>query len=377
MRFRRAGAVLTRAACALLVLLLSLSGTVGQRLPTVRAQTFFGATLTVLRGTSAVLRSDGTPVTPAPNGMTLAAGDQVATVGRSSALVTFFEGSELELGADTTIVIRDLSQEGQVNTIGIQSVVGTTISRVVALTNSGSSYKIESGGTVALVRGTVFAHHVDPDGDITVAVGQGVVDYPAPGDGLRPGEKRTVTARGDVMNDRFDPNTPLINTVVQPVTSSNPIGTDNPGLGTGSFAVSQQQQHLNERDPAPQTPQPPPGLPGHTTLLVAVSAGTVRLEVASNEGFAIGDLIRISDGTHSETGVVVGFGSIIVHDPLANAYGSGATIDVVGHTTPTPTSTAVPSSTSTATPRATSPRRHRQPRRSRQLPRAPRPRHPR
>ena len=34
-----------------------------------------GATLTVLRGTAAVLQSDGTPYSPAPSGLALGAGD--------------------------------------------------------------------------------------------------------------------------------------------------------------------------------------------------------------------------------------------------------------------------------------------------------------
>src|SRR4051794_11799225 len=78
--------------CALLLVVSILVDAVGWCAPPASAQTFFGATLTVLRGSAAVLRSDGRPVSPAANGLTLAAGDQVATVGRSSALVTFFEG---------------------------------------------------------------------------------------------------------------------------------------------------------------------------------------------------------------------------------------------------------------------------------------------
>src|SRR4051794_31950450 len=67
-----------------------------------------GATLTVLRGTVSVVKSDGSALAPAGSGQTLGVGDRIATVGRSSALVTFFEGSEVELGADTTIVIQAL-----------------------------------------------------------------------------------------------------------------------------------------------------------------------------------------------------------------------------------------------------------------------------
>jgi hypothetical protein len=83
---------------SVLLLLLWLGATTGQVRPPVRAQVVVGASLTVLRGSVGVLRSDGTPISPAASGLALGPGDQIATLGRSSALVTFFEGSELELG---------------------------------------------------------------------------------------------------------------------------------------------------------------------------------------------------------------------------------------------------------------------------------------
>lgn len=170
-RPRRLSATLRGKAWSVLFLLACLVGTVGQGLPAVRAQTAVGATLTVLRGSVGVLRADGTPISPAASGLMLGQGDQVATLGPSSILITFFNGTEFELGNNTTIIIRDLTREGSTTTIGIQSVVGTVLNRVVTLTDSGSTYRVEAGGTVALVRGTVFAHHVDASGDITIAVG--------------------------------------------------------------------------------------------------------------------------------------------------------------------------------------------------------------
>src|SRR3954470_13295241 len=90
-RARRPGVATFRRTCSVLLLAVWLASMVGQAAPVVRAQTFFGATLTVLRGTAAVLRADGTPISPAASGLTLGPGDQVATLARSSALVTFFE----------------------------------------------------------------------------------------------------------------------------------------------------------------------------------------------------------------------------------------------------------------------------------------------
>src|SRR5215208_2219540 len=88
------------------------------------------ATLTVLRGTTAIRTASGSPVSPAPSGMTVGEGDQVATLARSSALVTFFDGTEIELGADTTIVVRELASQGSRSTITLESVVGTTVHHV-------------------------------------------------------------------------------------------------------------------------------------------------------------------------------------------------------------------------------------------------------
>src|SRR4051812_15522813 len=109
------------------------SGAVPSALGAPTDQIAAGATLTVLRGRAAVLKSDGTALSPAASGLALGPGDQVATLASAGALVTFFEGSEIELGADATIVIRELASRGQVTTITIESVVGSAVHRVVTL----------------------------------------------------------------------------------------------------------------------------------------------------------------------------------------------------------------------------------------------------
>ena len=124
---------------------------------TAEAQAPQGATLTVTGGTVAVITARGA-VQPAGSGMSLAVGDQIATVGKSSALVTFFEGSELELGSDTTIILREIQTSGnrEVHII-IEDVLGTTVNRVQAFVNPNSSYQVQTPGgkVVALIRGSV------------------------------------------------------------------------------------------------------------------------------------------------------------------------------------------------------------------------------
>jgi hypothetical protein len=90
--------------------------------------------------------------------MTLAVGDRIATVGRSTALVTFFEGSELELGQEATIILREVrSAAGGAVHITVEDVLGTTVNRVNAFINPNSMYTVQSPGgqVVALIRGSV------------------------------------------------------------------------------------------------------------------------------------------------------------------------------------------------------------------------------
>jgi hypothetical protein len=122
-----------------------------------RAQAPQGATLTVVRGQVAVVSATGSAAQPAPNGMSLGVGDRIATVGRSSALVTFFEGSELELGEDATIILREIRASGSEVHVTVEDVLGSTVNRVQAFVNPNSVYQVQTpqGQVVALIRGSV------------------------------------------------------------------------------------------------------------------------------------------------------------------------------------------------------------------------------
>ncbi len=162
------------------------------------------ATLTVLRGTAAVIRPNGAQLSPAPSGMVLGQGDQVSTLAASGALITFFEGSEVELGANATVALRELAVAGTRTTVTLESIVGTTVHRVITFVDPGSSYRVDSGGTVALVRGTVFSHSANFR---AVAVYANIVQFPVPGQNLTPGQARQVDNRGRVLTKNFDPGT--------------------------------------------------------------------------------------------------------------------------------------------------------------------------
>jgi hypothetical protein len=116
-----------------------------------------GATMTVLKGEVAVVRPDGSAVQPAPSGTIVHSGDEIRTLSRSGALITFFLGTEIELGEESVLRVEAVTTEGDRIDVSLTQVLGTSLHRVQSLADNGSSYRVGVGGAVALVRGTVFA----------------------------------------------------------------------------------------------------------------------------------------------------------------------------------------------------------------------------
>jgi hypothetical protein len=117
------------------------------------AQVEQGATMTVLRGEVAVIRADGSAIQPAPSGLLVSPGDEIRTLTPAGALITFFVGTEIELGAGTILVVDEVSRDGDRINISLKQVLGVSVSRVQTLGGAGSSYQVDTGGSVALVRG--------------------------------------------------------------------------------------------------------------------------------------------------------------------------------------------------------------------------------
>jgi hypothetical protein len=164
----------TRRPWTLLGVAALLAATVGLLiLPATRssAQVQQGATMTVLRGQVAVVRSDGSAIQPAPSGITVNPGDEIRTLGNTGALITFFSGTEIELDQNTVIAIEQVNRQGDRIDVSLRQIAGATINRVQTLTDSGSTYRIEAGGAVAVVRGTTFA----VIGPISTSVGNIVI----------------------------------------------------------------------------------------------------------------------------------------------------------------------------------------------------------
>jgi len=122
----------------------------------VSAQVEDNATMTVIRGQVAVLRGGEGALQPAPSGTVVRGGDEIRTLTQSGALITFFAGTEIELGDQTSLAIDHISRDGSRIDISLTQVFGASLHRVQSLADPGSSYRVDVGGTAALVRGTSF-----------------------------------------------------------------------------------------------------------------------------------------------------------------------------------------------------------------------------
>jgi hypothetical protein len=126
------------------------------------------STLTILsitEGEVLVMKEGTDDWVPAEQGVELDIGDAVKTSGNSSAKITFFDGSTMELWADTEIKILslDIACDTGITTVGLLQTIGTTISRVTAILDPASSHEVETPSGVVGVRGSRVKIQVFPD----------------------------------------------------------------------------------------------------------------------------------------------------------------------------------------------------------------------
>jgi hypothetical protein len=126
------------------------------------------STLTILsitEGEVLVMKEGTNDWVPAVPEMELEEGDTIKTGGNSSAEITFFDGSTMELGAGTEIEILslDIVCSTGVTTITLGQMIGDTISRVTGILDPASSYEVETPSGVVGVRGSAARTQVIDD----------------------------------------------------------------------------------------------------------------------------------------------------------------------------------------------------------------------
>src|SRR6267143_1115818 len=137
--------------------------------------------LSVIDGTADVARAPA-DFARAGDGHVLLAGDRVRTSDQGHAVVTFFDGSTIEIEPATTItVVQATAAVDGAITIQLEQAMGRTWSSVQNLTRANSKFEIKTPTTTATVRGTGFVTDVLVSGATTVTTTDGIVAVSAQG----------------------------------------------------------------------------------------------------------------------------------------------------------------------------------------------------
>jgi hypothetical protein len=136
--------------------------------------------LSIIDGTADVAR--GSAFARAGDGHVLLAGDRVRTSDQGHAVVTFFDGSTIEIEPATTItVVEAAATVAGAITIQLEQAIGRTWASVRSLTHADSKFEIKTPTTTATVRGTGFVTDVLASGATTVTATDGIVAVSAQG----------------------------------------------------------------------------------------------------------------------------------------------------------------------------------------------------
>jgi hypothetical protein len=150
----------------LFVLVAGLISCGGQPVPATSFQSPSEPTVvSTVSGEVVVMKAGTSTWSQLSSGTALEVGDRIRTGPGSNAVITFFEGSTIELAADTEVDVSELGVAGMTGStsIKLRQQVGKTTSRVKKLVDPASRYEIETPDGAAVVRGSV--------GDVLVTEG--------------------------------------------------------------------------------------------------------------------------------------------------------------------------------------------------------------
>jgi FecR-like protein len=227
----RLGVTATGVAFVIAVIL----GATGALVPAGQAAASGASTLTIISGPVAV-RHAGGDFASALDGAVLAAGDTVKTGTDARAILTYFEGSTVEMEPDTELTIDTAHSDADGNTmIVMQQNLGVTWHVVTHLITSGSIYEVHTTTSTASVRGTQFTVGIGPDETTTETTTEGAVantDAGRTATVLTPPGQQTTTKKGEAPA-RPAPVAEPLRTVTVTVADQNALVVDTLGRANG------------------------------------------------------------------------------------------------------------------------------------------------
>lgn len=132
--------------------------------------------LSILGGQNVSVAQTTDAWVPAEDGQTLEAGWSVKTGANSYALITFFDGSTMEIEPNTEILIEAMEgKDGDSSVIGIFQKAGRTWHRVEKLADPSSRYQVKTPAATGAVRGTLVDIVVDVQETVVKTI-QGIME---------------------------------------------------------------------------------------------------------------------------------------------------------------------------------------------------------
>jgi hypothetical protein len=210
-------------------------GATGALVPTAQVAAFGASTLTIISGPVAV-RHAGGDFAAADDGAVLAAGDTVKTGADARAILTYFEGSTVEMEPDSEVTIDSAHSDPDGSTIIVmQQNLGITWHVVTHLITAGSMYEVHTTTSTASVRGTQFTVAVAADETTTESTTEGAVantDAQRTATVLTPPGQQTTTKKGEAPA-RPVPVAAPARTVTVTVADQNALVVDTLGRANG------------------------------------------------------------------------------------------------------------------------------------------------
>jgi VCBS repeat-containing protein len=198
-------------------------------------------TLSAIDGDVSVMEAGTDSWTDGDVGMHLEDGDAVKTGDDSSAEITFFDGSTIELqpGTEVEIDSLDIADSGY-TTISLEQTIGATISRVMNIVDPQSSYEVETATGAAAVRGSIMVVCVTEEGTSWIANQQGNIWTRSQGVELQVPERRKCVLKPLLPPELMPPNR-------SPLAQDDAFTTDE----EHSVTIASPGLLLNDLDPDP------------------------------------------------------------------------------------------------------------------------------
>ncbi|HEV2250887.1 MAG TPA: FecR domain-containing protein [Candidatus Limnocylindria bacterium] len=194
----------------------------------------YSSTVTVLDGQVLVRHATG-PFAPITDGDIVSGGDTVRTAADSHGVLTFFDGTTVELEPDTEVTITTLQASASGDkVVEMTQALGRSWHVVTHLASPSSKYEIRTGASTAAVRGTAFEVAILADGVTKTITTDGDVSTSAQGTEVHvlAGQMTTVAQGAPPPPPQPAPE-PLATVTITVDLTQNAVVTDANGRAVG------------------------------------------------------------------------------------------------------------------------------------------------